>query len=202
MRMRCWYYKLTHQALTCFERNDNQYDGTIWSCVAGPWHSLKKGRPKSKPDHVIRRASARYMESFNHQEALKMLLLSGKLWLIIFVAFLILLEAFKVRVILYIYMYIKPRLYGVKTYGIKGKDCKKLNKETYIFNDAMYVYKTTLRFSSTRKCKLIKLLTFIWVLKFIKVSGCYTKPTSATFFANVIMLFFNIRSKLLRADVN
>ena len=39
------------------------------------------------------------LESFGHREALKMLLLSDKLWLIISVALLILLQAFKMRVI-------------------------------------------------------------------------------------------------------
>ena len=46
------------------------------------------------------------LESFNHQEALKMLLLSDELWLILYVAvvLLILLEAFKMRVF-YIHIY-------------------------------------------------------------------------------------------------
>ena len=44
------------------------------------------------------------------------------------------------------------------------------------------VYKATSRFTSARKYKLIKLLTFIWVLTFIEVSGCYTKLPLVTFY--------------------
>ena len=68
----------------------------------------------------------------------------------------------------YIYI-IKLCVHGVKTYDIKGKealtgDWKELNKETHY---VMYVYKTTLRFTSAHKYKLTKSLTFIWVLTFI-----------------------------------
>ena len=56
------------------------------------------------------------LESFNHGEALKMLL-SDKLWLIIFVALLIFLKAFKVRVL------------NRKNEALTG-DWKELNKET------------------------------------------------------------------------
>ena len=78
--------------------------------------------------------------------------------------------------------YIKTCVHGVKTYGINGKealtgDWEELNKETCVFK----VYLQNNFKVSACKYKLIKLLTFIWVLTFIEVSGCHTKPTSATF---------------------
>ena len=48
----------------------------------------------------------------------------------------------------------------------------------------MYVYKITVRFNPSRKYKLIKLLTFIWVPY---------KTYVGNLFANVIILFFSIR---------
>ena len=54
---------------------------------------------------------------------------------------------------------------GVKTCGINGKqaltgDREELNKETLY---VIYVFKTMQRFTSARKYKLIKLLTYILV---------------------------------------
>ena len=54
------------------------------------------------------------LESFNHQEALKIILLSDELWWIISVALLILLQA----------------LYILYKTWCDWKDCEKLNKET------------------------------------------------------------------------
>ena len=95
------------------------------------------------------------LENFEHREALKMLLLLEELWLMLFVALLVLL--------LYTY-YVKLRVYGLKTYGINGKealtgDWEELNKETYVCN---ICYKTTSRFTSPCKYKLINLLIFIF----------------------------------------
>ena len=62
---------------------------------------------------------------------------------------------------------------------------------------AMYVYKTTLRFISARKYKLIKLLTFIWVLTFIKYLGA-TQNQLWGLFCQSDNTFFNIHRQLPR----
>ena len=70
------------------------------------------------------------LESFDHQEALKMLVLSDELWLYICSS--------SYFVIIYVY-YIKLRVHGLKTYGINGKealtgDWEELNKKTFVCN--------------------------------------------------------------------
>ena len=52
------------------------------------------------------------------------------------------------------------------------RDCKELKKETYIYIYVMYVYKTTKRFNSAGKYKVIKLLT----------SGCHTNQCQQHFY--------------------
>ena len=65
--------------------------------------------------------------------------------------------------------YIKLCVHGLKTYGINRMkvltgDWEELSKEIYACN---YVYKTMERFTSACNYKLVKLLTFIWVLTFL-----------------------------------
>ena len=54
----------------------------------------------------------------------------------------------------------------------------------------MYVYKTTSRFTSARKCKLIKLPTFIGCLYLSKYLNA-TQNGCRQFVADVIMFFFS-----------
>ena len=58
------------------------------------------------------------LETFDHWEILKRLFFSDDLWLIISVALLILLQAFKMKVSIY---YIKLHVHEVKAHGINGK---------------------------------------------------------------------------------
>ena len=130
---------LTLQALTCFEGNNDQNGGTIWSCASSLWHPLKKARPKSKPDCVIQSTAG---------ECVPM-------------------QAVKQPVTLESFDHIKLRLLRVKTYTINGKDVegstdRKLGSTKQRNMYLMYVYKTTSRFTFVLKYKLIILLTFIF----------------------------------------
>ena len=118
---------LTLQALTCLKGNDDQNNGTIWSCNTSPWQPLKRARPKSKLDCIsnstVEECAAKQavkqpitFESFDHWEALKMLFLSDELWLINLYLF-----SFCCKPSKYICI-IKPHAHGAKTYGIKGKE--------------------------------------------------------------------------------
>ena len=88
---------VTLQALTCFDGNNDQNNATVWSCATSPLHLLKRASPKSKPDLAIQlncrdcTLAGITLESFDHQEALKVLLLSDELCLIMYLALLILL---------------------------------------------------------------------------------------------------------------
>ena len=80
---------LTIQALMCFVGNNDRNGWTIWSCATSPWKD--RTRPKSKPQHIIplncggvhTYANCVILDSSDHQKALKMLLLSDELWLIL-----------------------------------------------------------------------------------------------------------------------
>ena len=65
----------------------------------------------------------------------------------------------------------------------------------------MYAYKATSRFTSARKYKLINCLNLSGCLHLSKYLVAY-KTDIGNFFADVIMLFFNKRSQLPRADMN
>ena len=117
-----------------FEGNDDWNGRTIWSCATSSWHYLKRARSKpnwialynstvgeSAPMQTVKQPVT--LESFNHWETLKMLLLSDvELWQIISVALLILLQAFKRRV--YIYMYMLVNLFTQFSTKSNLKDSK------------------------------------------------------------------------------
>ena len=68
----------------------------------------------------------------------------------------------------------------------------------------MYVYKTTSMFTSGRKYKLIKLLTFVRVLTFIKYLGAIKNRRRQLFcqFDNAFFQYMPaIARQLLRADM-
>ena len=118
---------LTPQALNCFEGNDDRNGGTIWSCATGPWHPLKRVRPKSKEDRIIQLnfwevhtyANCEATSNIGEPQTPRSIKNASP---------------FRQTMTDYI-----SRVNGVETYDIKGKealtgDWKELNKETYVCN--------------------------------------------------------------------
>ena len=135
----------TLQALTCFEGNNDWNDRTIWSCAT----SLNRARPKSKPDCVIQ-LNCRGLCTYAICETTSNI---GELQLPRSIK-----NASSFR--LTMADYICSSAYFVASFQI----------ETFITkwrNICIYVYKTTSRFASACKYKLIQLLTFIFAQRYL-----------------------------------